>query len=350
MSKKSIIKRALALGFCLLLAIIALLFPMNKTVVRAGAGNGTSKKIQTTAELSALLEQIASQMERGTEPLSLLSASESSEYESVTLEDTLRYNVRVNLGQAYSKARLDRTMTAYLTKDVTYYISEMTMSGDYQMPEQTAEGKVVQEAVHRKTDISVRIHIYKNQDVSMILFERYTYILNGVSHALPSAALGKWIVFSAKDDYAIYNSIASVDRHNFAALSLIGEMLEDESLFKHSGSTYTMTDEAFLGFLAGLEKIDGVSRTTSEEDKGKGSLVANFGNPRRPGVTLAFKDSYSDPDSGGYGNNSSAYSMSIAETEELIFTNIDNTVIGEPSERGTLTIEELNEFFKDWEE
>ncbi len=351
MSKNNVIKRALALGFCLLLAIAALLFPLERGGVRAGAGNGKNRKIESAEELSVLLGHITDQMENSAEPLSLLAddpsglPSETPQYTSVTLEDTLRFSMKASSGLSSSSSRIDRQMTAYLTEEATYYVSEATISSSRRVSEKIDGNKVVQKEVNEKTDIDLRIHIWISKEASMLRFDRYTVLENGVKHALPSNVIGKWVVFTLDDDTGIFDRLTSVDGHNFAVLALMGEMLAIEDNFTRSRDTYKMTDSAFRSFLTGVERIDGVSGSSSGEDAMKGSFVASLKNSRRPRVTIDLKDSYLS----GSKMSDDYFSMNFGQTEELTFLNIDNTVVGKPSEKNALTSDELAAILKNWE-
>lgn len=342
MSQKKVIRRALALGFCLLLAIVALLFPVKKTIVRAGAGNGVNRKVESTEELSALLEHVSGRMGESGTAFASLAASSASEYESVTLEDTMRMSLKISQGLRLSRTTIDRQMTAYFTEDATYYVTEATISSKVVIPEERDKGEVVTEEIRDKADVSIRLHIYRDDEVCMILFERFTAVINGETHSLPSDVLGKWVLFSAEDDMGLYEEIASIDMHNFEVLSLMGRVLEDKTNFDRSGDIYTMDDDIFDDFVIAVQQLNGVDSSYLPEGyTGKGSFVANLRNSRTPKVTLEYNETYS--------TELSSLTMKSSSSEELAFSNIDNTVVKAPSSKRALTPEELVDFLEDWE-
>lgn len=352
MFENKIVRRSIAVGACFLLMLITAFFPA-KTSVYAGAGGGEDGTIGSVEELSVLLGNVFERMDSfgvdggNSAAVSAVSAVavESKEHESVTVQDTMQFSMQLTIGEGKSEVGLDRKMTAYFTKEASYYVVEGTASAKTVTPETRENGKLVHEEETERSYMTFKFRTWTDREVCLLMFDRLTVISNSVMHTLPSSVTGKWIAFSLEEDEALYRDVTSVDSRNYKVLSLIGEVLADKSNFDHSNDIYTMTETKFRSFVTQLEKLDGVSSSYAGTDsETKGRFVASLKNSRRPHITLDFSDTYSD------SIQQTSVSLDASSTEELTFSNIDNTVLKGPSADGALTPEELVELLKAWED
>lgn len=337
------------------IAVTAALLPDRSGDVFAGAGNGVDEEIATISEVSALLESFEDQFTgfraptQKDESLSLtasrIASTQGSDekkedkpvYTSVTLTEESSYDIDVSTSYQttiggetlYAKTSISmkgkRTMDVYISGDAVYYVSDFTIV----QSSSSSDGK---EETNHNAYVSVLMKIYLSADTVALRFDRFSSIYDGEAVTGTSKFIGQWVDMTSSDDWSVQaavDALIDVNDENFATLALMGKYIaEKEEAFTKQDETYTMKEDTFESFLKDVFHAMGVNGT---DEKTSGSFSVDLYDPVKPMIYFDLNEEYN------YHENSSSASASCSESDNFIFSNINNTVIGKPNMKDALT-------------
>lgn len=331
MNLKKTVRSGISLAIALTLIVTAGVLKQEKAGYRAGRGDGVNEKVVRLEELSSLLSDCFS-VGAGRE-VNLAAVSEN-QYSSVTMSEVSSVSMLYEMHQNGTQARnenialdMQREMTAYLTQNEVLYDSQVTVSSA--------------ESQGEPMDYVFHIIIYMGPDTAMIRFDELIVAQEKVIASPIEKVRGKWIGGSSADSNNIFDAMTSINQTNFQILNLIGDFLRtnDSSAFIQNGNSYTMTDEAYKEFVNGMIAMLGVG-TSEILQKTEGTFEANFSDAETPRVSITIGNNAEE--SSQYGR----YAVNLSETEEFIFSNINNTVIELPQEIDVISFDELADFME----
>lgn len=336
------------------IAVTAALLPNRGGDVFVGAGSKADEEITTIEQVSALLESFEDQLTGYRAPvheddaLSLTasrvsSTQESGEndderpvYTSVTLTETSSYDITYSSSYqttvdgetvtAKSSAALKgkRTLSIYISEDAVYYVSDLTIV----QSSSSFDGK---EETEHSAYISGLMKIYMSKETIALRMDRFSAIHDGEAVTGVSKFLGQWIDMTASDDLSVQaavDGLISVNDKNFDIFALMAKYIaEKDKAFTKQDDAYTMKEETFKSFLKDVFHILGVYGIN---EKTSGSFSVDLYDPVKPMIFFDLSEEYN------YREQSKSASASCSESDDFIFSNINNTVIGKPNMKNAL--------------
>ncbi len=339
MKRELVIRRAAVLAVAVLLLVIALILPRTERSVAFGAGNGTNAKVSNIEEVSDLFEALSKQMGKdnfAVNTVATTAAQKKAKYESMTMQERSAYSVKVKANGNGLKmsvsASAQRELDIYVTPEVTYYSSAITM---YSASSASMDGE--KESSHAY--VSVRIGICIEDDRKLLKIDEYTMIDDGKAHMGMERVLGKWVDLADSDDEAaqiLLEELMSVNDGNFETFAVIDRYItENCDDFRKTGDEYKMSDSLFSSFMRDILAVSDASSYLSAEPKGE--FIIDLNSAARPVITIAVSDS------DDYEEGSAYASASVSEEDVLEFSNINNTVVKLPDKLATISFDEFAE-------
>lgn len=329
----------------IILVVASFLIPsdiVNSAVV-AGPGDGENKEVTSFDELNAVFDliyggdlSISENAAIDDEGIVLASYTfgESAEdtnqtkrkkYSSVTmieesrLESHQEHKAAVGFDPYTQEYRYDvigktdvkmsRSLTMYITKNATFYVSRGTFDSVYTDCNSTDSNDTTQ-----TVRLVFDLELYHDEDMTLVKFDKFSMGVStsseSESNSIDSDYVGKWIRLPAEGEEYIFDLVDSTNRDTLHAIrSLIDESMEDE--FEEDDDIYT------------------IERTTVNEND---TLVTiNLSDPEFPQLLWNM-----DTDIGGTRN----YFY-----DSIVFSNIDNTVI-EVNDDNVIEFDSIEEFGK----
>ncbi len=343
------------------LMITSALMSVRNDGVSAGAGSGVNEKIETIDEISELLNSFEDQLTGFHAPVDkggILSVScgrlgveseqdagkqeEKTVYKSVTVSEASSWNVSYystsygmegNSSYESAKVKVKREMNVYISGDAVYYVSDFTAMSDYAF---SKSGEDAHNDAHNIYS-SMLMKIYLSNDIALLRFDRFQAVSDGEAVTGTEKMLGKWINMSAGEDADVQEAIGelfSVNEENFKVLALMGKYINKrEGAFEKKNSVYTMRESTFQSFLSELLTVMGVGGTP--DGNADGSFSVDLYDAEKPEIYFDLSNSYA----GGKG--------SCSETDDFVFSNINNTVIGMPDIKNAITPAEFIEIIEE---
>lgn len=330
---------ALVVGGALTAAM--LLLPADSGMSYAGAGDGEDASVETLAEFSGLLGTFASMPSPVSSAGALALSEEVPVHKSATMhESSIVYSER-EAGENYAFTRVTRELTAYLTEDASFYISDVQLRSESVVEQSGENGS--KETVEHDRFLSMKMLVYSDEDRVLIRFDRLQAMADGIVFSGENKLLGRWAEFTEDDNEevgAIYSAMRSIDLFNYDILALFGRTIRDyEEEFESNGDYYILGDEASEQLFG---KITGIpSGGDAESD---GSFEVDLTDRTAPQVKLGLSASLT-VSSGSYAGS---YSASASEEDHFTFTNIDNTRISMPSSMDTMPLKDFVTVMEDF--
>lgn len=338
MDKKILMKRCLSLLAALVLVIAAGALSWEKAGYSAGRGNGTNAKITRVEELSSLLDDLFSSGKGGVAAMSALDGEETA-YTSVTFSEVsavyMDADIYIGSGEqsvsTYQKMSMQREMTAYITETDILYDSKGTISA-----------KTISGGTSTYTDASFHIRLYAGLQGTMLRFDEFTTAQNGVALDPFDKILGKWIGFSSSSEVGaqeILSSMNSLNEMNFQILETMGDFLKQVQSdgFTRNGNLYRMTEDTFDRFAGKLVSLVGGNSLGGLPFDFDGGFEADLSDRENPRVLLSLGDELN------FSQEPSRANVAVYETDEFIFSNINNTEIELSKELDAISFAEFAE-------
>ena len=293
-------KKNISLIICAVLIFLSVVvgFIDNEQVV-VGAGNGKNAKITTSNQVIDLLSFIsdndyssntAHNSSSGLS-LSLLSQNtgeEKEEYTSVTFGNSSNTYMSYETGYSNVRYSLERQLTVYMTKTNAYYESKGFLRQTITSENDTQR-------------ISYRFDANAYFDAEHVLFRFNELQVSGVSFAETELIVGKWIDFSSEGD-----GLLDVNMANYEILRRIKDYIDEklDTNFTKKGNVYKLNDG-----MGDALSIFGINVDVDDEEYINFDFVINLSQKTRPTMDLILK------------------SQPITSMENLVFYNINNTVV-----------------------
>lgn len=318
-------KRYIIIAVTVALLVTSLLYlPENaKPVIAAGTGNGENSEIVTIKDFDELLEFFTQNNEGALHNTaqSLMSSRAKdndddndlephSKHSSVTLaEDTYIDSVIIskkisnydyeNGNHSYQNigvttVKMNRSLTAYITEDESYYVSKgyyKIKYEDYEDNEKSYSSSLVFD-----------MQLYVDNESTVMKFNAFQMDMEPSEENIDlSSIIGKWVETPREFAYTIFSI---VDRANRDTLASIQHYIDDG-----------MQD---------FNKVEGkytLKTKTLDQDNDDTTITIDLNDHENPSISFIVDGEYS-PDK---VNNSSPSTLYMTDT--LTFFNIDNTVI-----------------------
>lgn len=374
MNKKQIIVNAVISVLCVAIIIATALIGFLKNEVIAGAGNGTSARIETIEETEKMLSSFQNRLTdytlEETTPINIgaktvsVAKKDEQEYTSLTVNvdssGSMNYESSSSLSMTNNTSwntvkqsmSFDRQMTAYFTEKASYYISDFKI---YSKVYATSGTNSDSEENETKMHISMRMHAYLEKDFALIKIDRMEYVVDGETEMNPANVLGKWVYFSDddEDEYReIVYSLTSVNSSNFEVLAVMSDYIKNTSYFKKDRQTYNLRDEyieSFTNDVMSAQFNSSAIKFNPETDSGSFSL--DLSDRKEPLVKFGTSSQLNQPSKrvdsmfGSYWQPEIVYKASASDI--MRFGNINNTVITAPSIDDALTPEDLENIVRE---
>lgn len=327
MDKKHMMKRCLSLLIALVLIVAAGVLSRENLGYSVGRGDGTNARIARVEELSSLLNDLFSSETIGTIAATAATDGAEETYTSVTCSEvsSLFMDTHTHIDEPESmsvsfKESMRREMTLYITETDVFYDSKGTLSSRVDVNSESGP-----------IDVSFHIRLYSGVFGTMLRFDEFTVAQNGVASDPFDKILGKWISFSSSSGItgSYLEFMNSLNEMNFRLLSLMGDYLKramnQNKGFTHNGGLYRMADGVYEEFANELVALAG--GTGSLNFTLDGGFEADLSDQENPRVLLLLS-----------GEQSTSH---IYETDEFIFSNINNTKIELSKDLETISYSEF---------
>lgn len=318
MNKKHLTKRCLSLLIALILIVAAGVLSQENLGFSVGRGNETNAKIARVEDLSFLLNDLFSSEKIGTIAATAATDGAEEAYTSVTCSEVSSLFMDMH-SYRHFKESMRREMTFYITETDVFYDSKGTLSSRVDV-----NGNSV------PIDVSFHIRLYSGLFGTMLRFDEFTMAQNGVALDPFDKILGKWISFSSPSGItgSFLESMNSLNEMNFQLLSLMGDYLKqamnNDKSFTQNGGVYRMADNIYGQFANELVSLAG--GTGGLKFALDGGFEADLSDQENPRVLLLLSGE-GEKNPSQEGSSSQIYSSHIYETDEFIFSNINNTKI-----------------------
>lgn len=331
------------------LIVSAVLFAVDYSQIRFGVGSGKNVRIESIDEVSDLLTLCLHDLM--IDDSHNLPVSGQQEFRSVTLHSSsngalsseiFNFNIGSTERHNYENIDFERNSTVYITENATLISSDIRFSDSFEY-KQGINDKTVLQSKHY---ISLKVQLYLGDDAAMFRFDRYIVIVDGQSYMNLNSVLGEWVRL---EDYenAEYNTFLSQTtdflKASFDVIPLIAQSCQSENYVLGKGSAYQISESLIDGFMVNL-LLTYFSRATYDysyydSTKQSAKLEVNLKDSTKPEIRAEFKGdlSFNKIEIGEMikiDYNSAIY-------DQLIFSNINNTVINPPSFKGALSPEEF---------
>lgn len=336
-------------GVCIALLLVSLLLVWNGNAasdVQAGPGDGVNEQIDTPEAFMDFLKSFdedsmvsAHIPEQGVSVLSAdkdmigLSGSEDDEsesdaddndaspsvkYDSVTIHEDVYmstyayYHYRDNSESrsATANVKLNRSLTMYMTEDVSYYHSV----GSLFMNSDSVTGKPTSTTTtsHSYVDFDMEVYLNLYRDECLVKFNNWAMVGNDVI-TISDEIIGKWVTFpdSVSDD--IYG-VDGLNKEAFTVLQSIVETALSNNEFRRSDNTYK------LGKTNVYLPVIGAKQASVD-------FMLDMADAERPMVRMNVTDKDHAADNGSVGTDFYETESKVYMDALYTFENINNTVI-----------------------
>ncbi len=329
-------KKYISLIVCAVLLIVAFAIGTPaKTGIIAGAGDGKGSHINTVEQFVDVIdffenyELTSSGVTAQTEGTGYSATNSQSAYNSATFYNKSRATVNSYTSRdsySYSSnSNYTREMTIYLTQGAALYHSVGVILSNTSVNSSGESKDVVM-------TFDFDMHIYFTADSCLVYFAKWNVtssdadVTSAYNFVKPSM-LNKWY-----DAGVLGEMLLSVNEENYEVLGAIGDYFDEykTSKFKTSGKVYTLEDDY-------VYEVFSLMFGTSYPEDVRGGFTLNLSDSFRP--TLSMTEAYS------MSNFESSYSYEITAYSEnnMVFSNINNTVINASQIKLSGNLEDLVE-------
>lgn len=320
----------------------------------AGAGMGTNEKVENVEELAELIEFLMQQnyddeaSSNGGDMISnnqgssveYLAKKSKNKYKSATV--TITTALRASSSSSYpkytggfrsSKQELDRELTLYFTDDGTFYKSK----GYYSVSTENDDGKISTETFKFDVDILVM------DDETYINIREWVMSSDSYSMQIKYENINRWI------EMPLYyvDGFIDLDDANREVLGEMGQFLDYliESDEVDDSDKHISIDE--YDFSKIYEDISGEEMDIKDYEL---DFTCDLSSPTTPYISIVSKtdkkDTHKVPDY--YNGNAQEITVNttnkVKNSQELVISNIDNTVISFDYGSVEISVEDDDEF------
>ena len=346
--KRKIVNLSLAL---ILILVCVISFAIDGATAKAGAGYGFDTSIKTIDELLTVFEFISQDSIAGESvmralegtnvitPLASISESQDKFFErregythsSATVHISTRLSAstkssdyELSNGIVEINQSLERELTAFLTEDATYYISE----GIFYLYTKNQSKYSSNENI---TISKFNVHFYCCEEGTYARFNEFTQADSSFDMQIKNKNSGKWIELPLE----LASTLIDVDYENREVLSSMGQMLD---FLIENGEIDKLDRSVSFDEKEIADIFDKSSNTPFDPTDKEVEFSIDLSNPTAPSL---YSNSVLDSDSEG-----GKISRKIKLENNIVIKNIDNTVIKFKDSYVDIKTEKREEFEK----
>lgn len=293
---KTVAKKVIGLTISFIFIVLACTMTVDSKDVMAGAGRGENAQISTITQFSELLGDIFGS-EEALAPLAL----EEKTYSSLTFHEFTTMSVR-----GATSFSMKRDLTGYLTDEISFYQSEMSMSFS-----------VTVDKEKRSAEIYLEMELYIDRTQAFFRIKRYLAGGSGEYQNFPLALLDTWI--DCSDEEEMLSALREIGDYNSSVSAYLARFIDRnfEEAFSRRENVYTLRESEFKQLMKDFERE--ILSQYGLKAALSGELSVDLSEPDAPKMILTDGNLW----------------------DELTFRNIDNTVVSLPAQMDIVSAEDL---------
>lgn len=311
----------MSVGFTAVALIFSAVAATGTSVASAvGAGNGTSKQVNTISDLSDTLQGVQEMLggssvdydaklydeevgAEGSNPITSFTYTQSSgggltetvSYSSQSMSMTLKYSVNATMA---------------MTQKAFYYSYDSMV-----LTTTSADADSTSTSTSMQSDIAAEMYIPFDGEAAYMKIGEYSIFYNGNSYFVPEEIKNVWIKL---DDDSISINLGYTNSYALAFDTIVNYVTSDSTIFTKNGYEYYMNDDSFDAL---MNSIYGASELKTLGGTIDGDFSVDLANKTAPEMKLKYNCNLSTSESG--------YSIFASgnEKDTLCLKNVNNTVI-----------------------